>query len=129
MFSFLFSSVSCEEQQSAPHDISQSDKPTDQIDNPQDAQAHKDELAAKQDEADGAEDEEEEEVEDQAEAIRAACGETKVCKDFMHHLEHCGERLEKGDTMVENETCVEELFHYMHCVEDCAAPKIFAALK
>ncbi|GAA5835739.1 hypothetical protein JCM11251_007414 [Rhodosporidiobolus azoricus] len=129
MFSFLFSSVSCEEQQSAAHDIGRSDKPTDQIDNPEDAQAHKDELAEKQEEADGAVDEEEEEVEDQAEAIRAACGETKVCKDFMHHLEHCGERLEKGDTMVDNETCVEELFHYMHCVEDCAAPKIFAALK
>lgn len=52
-----------------------------------------------------------------------------MCKPFLHHLEHCGERLAKGDTIVDNETCVEELFHFMHCVDDCAAPKVFAALK
>ncbi|GAA6058659.1 hypothetical protein JCM10212_004070 [Sporobolomyces blumeae] len=75
------------------------------------------------------EEEEEEEVEDQAEAIREACGQTKVCANFKHHFEECGERLAAGKTIVEGETCVEELFHYMHCVDDCAAPKIFAALK
>ncbi|GAA5833583.1 hypothetical protein JCM5353_000838 [Sporobolomyces roseus] len=75
------------------------------------------------------EEEEEEEVEDQAEAIREACGQTKVCANFKHHFEECGERLAAGKTIVDGETCVEELFHYMHCVDDCAAPKIFAALK
>ncbi|GAA5898772.1 cytochrome b-c1 complex subunit 6 family protein [Sporobolomyces salmoneus] len=75
------------------------------------------------------EEEEEEEVEDQGEAIREACGQTKVCANFKHHFEECGERLAAGKTIVDGETCVEELFHYMHCVDDCAAPKIFAALK
>ncbi|GAA5836711.1 hypothetical protein JCM3766R1_006998 [Sporobolomyces carnicolor] len=75
------------------------------------------------------EEEEEEEPEDQAEAIREACGQTKVCANFKHHFEECGERIAAGKTIVDGETCVEELFHYMHCVDDCAAPKIFAALK
>ncbi|CEQ41452.1 SPOSA6832_03161 [Sporobolomyces salmonicolor] len=65
----------------------------------------------------------------QGEAIREACGQTKVCASFKHHLEECGERLARGETIVHGETCVEELFHYMHCVDECAAPKIFAALK
>ncbi|GAA6010455.1 hypothetical protein JCM11491_006946 [Sporobolomyces phaffii] len=73
--------------------------------------------------------EEEEEVEDQAEAIREACAQTKVCANFKHHFEECGERLAAGKTIIDGETCVEELFHFMHCVDDCAAPKIFAALK
>ncbi|GAA5852618.1 hypothetical protein JCM8547_002566 [Rhodosporidiobolus lusitaniae] len=131
MFSTLFesffpSALSCEEHQSGAHDVSQADTATSTIDNPEDAQANKDQLGEKQDEAIEGEDEE---VEDQAIAIREACGQTKVCKPFLHHLEECGERLAEGKTMVENETCVEELFHYMHCVDACAAPKIFAALK
>ncbi|GAA6027960.1 hypothetical protein JCM8097_001802 [Rhodosporidiobolus ruineniae] len=126
--SFLPSTLACEENQSKPHDISQASTSTQTIDNPDEAQEHKDQLGDKQ-EAAQEEAEEEEELQDQGDVIRAACGETKVCKSFMHHLEECGKRLEEGKTMVENETCVEELFHYMHCVDDCAAPKIFAALK
>ncbi|GAA5986207.1 hypothetical protein JCM11641_002889 [Rhodosporidiobolus odoratus] len=126
MFSTFFSSftssaspLECEEQQSRAHNETRSDTPTDIIDNPEDAQKHKDELKTKQEEAETpVDEEEEEEVED-----------TKVCKPFLHHLEECGERLAAGKTMVDNETCVEELFHFMHCVDDCAAPKVFAALK
>ncbi|BGP54568.1 hypothetical protein JCM8202_004942 [Rhodotorula sphaerocarpa] len=114
---------------------SQSDTPTDAISDPQEAAEHKEKLAEKQEQADGAaqpaddEEEEEEEVPDQGEEIREACGQTKACKSFLHHLEECGERLAEGKTMIQGETCVEELFHYMHCVDECAAPKIFAALK
>ncbi|GAA6008610.1 hypothetical protein JCM10207_007178 [Rhodosporidiobolus poonsookiae] len=124
---FQSSPLQCEEQQSRAHDETRSDTATDTISDPQEAQQHKDQLGDKQEEAQ--DEAEEEELQDQGDAIRAACGETKVCKSFMHHLEECGERLAKGETIVENETCVEELFHYMHCVDDCAATKIFAALK
>ncbi|BGP38825.1 Cytochrome b-c1 complex subunit 6, mitochondrial [Rhodotorula kratochvilovae] len=129
-FSSFFAPLACEptEPQSRAHDEERSNTSTDTISDPEEAKAHKDELAEKQDAADGAEDDEEEEVPD-GDEIREACGNTKVCKEFKHHLDECGERLAAGKTIIDNETCVEELFHYMHCVEDCAAPKIFAALK
>ncbi|KAM0788178.1 hypothetical protein ACM66B_001339 [Microbotryomycetes sp. NB124-2] len=83
-----------------------------------------DEAAA----ADEEEEEEEEEPEDTAPGIRAECEETK-CKTFKHHYEECAARIAAGKTQIEGETCVEELFHLMHCVDDCAAPKVFATLK
>ncbi|GAA5970530.1 hypothetical protein JCM21900_000187 [Sporobolomyces salmonicolor] len=110
---------------SAP--ATESNTPTDQKETPEEAEEQKGQLAEKTEQVQ--EEEEEEEVEDQGEAIREACGQTKVCASFKHHLEECGERLAKGETMIHGETCVEELFHYMHCVDECAAPKIFAALK
>lgn len=39
----------------------------------------------------------------------AACGQTKVCANFKHHFEECGERIAAGKTIVDGETCVEEL--------------------
>ncbi|SCZ99375.1 BZ3500_MvSof-1268-A1-R1_Chr3-1g05977 [Microbotryum saponariae] len=81
---------------------------------------------ADEDKAEAAE--EEEEPEDEAPAIRDACAE-KPCGTYKHHFDHCQKRVQAGQTMIEGENCVEELFHLMHCVEDCAAPKIFAKLK
>ncbi|SCV71097.1 BQ2448_2685 [Microbotryum intermedium] len=74
------------------------------------------------------EEEEEEEPEDEAPAIREACAEQK-CATYKHHFDHCQKRVQDGQTLIEGENCVEEMFHLMHCVEDCAAPKIFAKLK
>ncbi|GAA5961393.1 hypothetical protein JCM8115_003430 [Rhodotorula mucilaginosa] len=141
LFDSLFSSASpldCEAPgvHAGENPSSQSDTPSDIISDPEQAKEHKQQLGDKIEQADGAtaapaddEEEEEEEVPDQGEQIREACGQTKACKTFLHHLEECGERLAEGKTIVQNETCVEELFHYMHCVDECAAPKIFAALK
>lgn len=47
--------------------------------------------------------------------MRAACGQTKACKSFLHHLEECGERLAEGKTMIQGETCVEELCALPSC--------------
>jgi len=41
--------------------------------------------------------------------VFTACGQTKVCANFKHHFEECGERLAAGKTIVDGETCVEEL--------------------
>ncbi|KAK4050121.1 ubiquinol--cytochrome-c reductase subunit 6 [Microbotryomycetes sp. JL201] len=88
--------------------------------------------------AEGADDEEEEEEEEPedvslpflrtAPGIREECEQTK-CKTFKHHYEECAARISAGKTQIEGETCVEELFHLMHCVDECAAPKVFATLK
>ncbi|KDE07541.1 hypothetical protein MVLG_02212 [Microbotryum lychnidis-dioicae p1A1 Lamole] len=87
-----------------------------------------DEDQAEAAEEEGEEEEEEEEPEDEAPAIRDACAE-KPCGTYKHHFDHCQKRVQAGQTLIEGENCVEELFHLMHCVEDCAAPKIFAKLK
>ncbi|RIA84756.1 ubiquinol-cytochrome C reductase hinge protein [Glomus cerebriforme] len=66
------------------------------------------------------------EPEDPKPKIQEECGETLACKPLKHHLEECTRRVEEGGS---NETCAEEFLHFMHCVDHCAAPKIFAALK
>ncbi|POW07472.1 hypothetical protein PSTT_08280, partial [Puccinia striiformis] len=72
------------------------------------------------------EEEEEDEPEDPAPAIREECAESK-CSKYKHHFDHCQERVlgGKGD---KGEDCVEELFHLMHCVDDCATPQVFRKL-
>ncbi|SAM07690.1 hypothetical protein [Absidia glauca] len=69
------------------------------------------------------EEEEEEEPEDPKEAIMEECA--KQCPSLKHHLDECNERVENGSS----ENCIEEFFHYMHCADECAAPKLFATTK
>ncbi|KAJ2867598.1 ubiquinol--cytochrome-c reductase subunit 6 [Coemansia erecta] len=71
------------------------------------------------------EEEEEEEYEDHAPAIKEACGNTLSCKSLKHHYEECAARVDDGS----KESCAEELLHFMHCVDQCAAPQIFDKLK
>ncbi|OAV87068.1 hypothetical protein PTTG_07051 [Puccinia triticina 1-1 BBBD Race 1] len=72
------------------------------------------------------EEEEEDEPEDPAPAIREECAESK-CSKYKRHFDHCQERVlgGKGD---KGEDCVEELFHLMHCVDECATPQVFSKL-
>jgi len=74
------------------------------------------------------EEEEEEEPEDEYPAIREQCAESKECINLKHHFEHCSEKVNAGKGH-KGEDCVEELFHLMHCVDTCSAPKIFARLR
>ncbi|CAO3668845.1 unnamed protein product [Umbelopsis vinacea] len=67
--------------------------------------------------------EEEEEPEDPKEAIMEECQNTKQCSSLKHHLDECAERVENGS----HEDCIEEFFHFMHCADECAAPKLFQA--
>ncbi|CAG8587799.1 7404_t:CDS:2 [Paraglomus brasilianum] len=76
-----------------------------------------------------------EEPQDSRPIIEEECGETVQCKPLKAHLDECTRRVEAGNT---DENCsvsfdialgVEELFHFMHCVNDCTAPKLFAQLK
>eukprot|EP00053_Salpingoeca_punica_P020462 m.211641 g.211641 ORF g.211641 m.211641 type:complete len:82 (+) comp18675_c0_seq1:67-312(+) len=68
-----------------------------------------------------------EEVVDHAPAIREECAESHHCHGFKTELTKCNERVASrpGTT----ETCTQELFDLLHCVDHCAADKIFAKLK
>ncbi|KAG0305469.1 ubiquinol--cytochrome-c reductase subunit 6, partial [Linnemannia gamsii] len=59
--------------------------------------------------------EEEEEPEDIKPEIEEACGETSACAPLKHHLEECTKRVEDGA----HEDCIEELYHFLHCVNEC----------
>jgi len=73
-------------------------------------------------------DEETPEPEDLHPTIREECKEEAKCKPLTSHFLHCQEKVESGHGF-KHEDCVEELFHMMHCVDNCAAPKIFAKLR
>lgn len=75
------------------------------------------------------EEEEEEDLVDPREAIKDRCGRTKECKSFSSALNECNDRLEKGDLQFDGETCTEELFNFLHCVDGCAAGSIMKSLK
>ncbi|KAK9448785.1 ubiquinol-cytochrome C reductase hinge domain-containing protein [Limtongia smithiae] len=81
------------------------------------------------------EEEEEEDPEDAFPQLQEECAETKICHPFKHHFDECVERVtaaqsEEGYADLEyKEDCVEEFFHLSHCVNECAAPKLFAVLK
>ncbi|KAF2749854.1 Non-heme 11 kDa protein of cytochrome bc1 complex [Sporormia fimetaria CBS 119925] len=77
------------------------------------------------------EEEEEEETVDPKDVFEAECQKSKQCSPAKHHYDECVERV---TSQVEkdgkpNEDCVEEFFHLAHCATQCAAPKLFAALK
>lgn len=71
---------------------------------------------------------EEEEPEDLHPVIREECKESSKCAALAKHFEHCQEKVQAGQGF-KGEDCVEELFHMMHCVDDCAAPKLFSKLR
>ena len=63
--------------------------------------------------------------EDPMPGIQQACQETPACRPKLAAFEACGERVGAGA----NETCVEEFFNLMHCVNHCAIPKLWHQLK
>ncbi|KAI1791388.1 hypothetical protein LXA43DRAFT_1181778 [Ganoderma leucocontextum] len=85
--------------------------------------------------------EEEEEPEDILPALQEECAESAKCAPHAKHFAHCEEKVNAGQGF-KGEDCVEEFFptnlrprdilrvdHLMHCVNGCAAPKLFSKLK
>ena len=71
--------------------------------------------------------EEEEDMVDPHDTLKEECANSGHCKSFLAKLEECNSRVNsKNET---TETCAEELFDLMHCVDHCVAPKLFAKLK
>ncbi|KAL3895329.1 MAG: hypothetical protein SGCHY_004766 [Lobulomycetales sp.] len=66
------------------------------------------------------------EVEDPYPTIRQECQEHH-CPAYAVKLNECSERVSQAAGSTE-ETCVEEFFDLMECVDHCAAPKLFEKL-
>ncbi|KAI6037868.1 Non-heme 11 kDa protein of cytochrome bc1 complex [Pisolithus marmoratus] len=88
--------------------------------------AHQEETAAEAEVEQGEAEEEAEEPEDQHPIIREECKNVAKCAPLTRHFEHCQEKVSSGQGY-KGEDCVEELM--MHCVDACAAPKLFSKLK
>lgn len=72
---------------------------------------------------------------DSLDTLTEECRNTAACKPFIHHFDHCVERvtaeMEEEDYAHKHykEDCVEEFFHLQHCINDCVAPRLFHKLK
>ncbi|KAF2642711.1 ubiquinol-cytochrome c reductase complex 17 kd protein-like protein [Massarina eburnea CBS 473.64] len=77
------------------------------------------------------EEEEEEETVDPKEKLEKECETSKECSPAKHHYDECVERVtgQIDNDGKASEDCIEEFFHLAHCATQCAAPKLFAALK
>ena len=72
------------------------------------------------------EDEDEEDLVDPAVEIKEKCSEDH-CSKYKNRLDECNDRVtSKSKT---TETCFEEILDFYHCVDHCAADKIFSVLK
>jgi len=72
------------------------------------------------------EDEDEEDLIDPAVEIKEKCAEDH-CTKYKNRLDECNDRVtSKNET---TETCFEEILDFYHCVDHCAADKIFSVLK
>jgi len=72
--------------------------------------------------------EEEPEPEDLQPILREECEKSPQCAPFTKHYLHCQEKVNSGQGF-KGEDCVEELFHMMHCADECAAPRLFSKLR
>ncbi|KAJ3218251.1 hypothetical protein HK099_005124 [Clydaea vesicula] len=69
-----------------------------------------------------------EEVVDPMPLIQEDCKNSHHCHSIKDKFEECNIRVTNADGSTE-ETCVEEFFDLMECVDHCASDKIFATLK
>lgn len=87
------------------------------------------------DEDEDEDDEDEEEEADPYDKLRDECSKTGECVKYVHHYQECVERVTKSQEdpgyaeLAYKEDCVEEFFHLQHCLNDCAAPRLFYKLK
>jgi len=88
----------------------------------------KDEGGEKEEGGDEPAEAEEEEPEDIMPGIREDCAGTPKCAPYKREFEHCESKVHEGSARP-HEHCVEELFHLMHCVDNCSAPKLFSKLR
>ncbi|TEB18819.1 hypothetical protein FA13DRAFT_1781057 [Coprinellus micaceus] len=73
------------------------------------------------------EEEEEEEPEDLHPVVRDECKEKKCCQAPRKHFEHCQEKVQRWGGIQGRGLC-RGASTMMHCIDDCAAPKLFEKL-
>ncbi|ERF76797.1 hypothetical protein EPUS_08982 [Endocarpon pusillum Z07020] len=93
----------------------------------------KEEEEGEEAEAEEEEEEEDDEPVDPKPKMEAECAKSAQCAPYKHHYDECVERVtamhEDPNYKGPKEDCVEEFFHLQHCATQCAAPKLFKALK
>ncbi|CED83076.1 non-heme 11 kda protein of cytochrome bc1 complex [Phaffia rhodozyma] len=118
VFSSVFATAHAEEEDKAnDQQVAASGPESEEEEDKEDAPAAEEEE----------EEEEDEEPVDVMPEIRAQCEATPECAPAKKHFEHCEKKVRGGEGW-EHEDCVEELWHLMHCVDACAAPKLWAKL-
>ncbi|XP_068211509.1 cytochrome b-c1 complex subunit 6, mitochondrial-like [Palaemon carinicauda] len=73
------------------------------------------------------EEEEEEELQDPLDSLKVECGNSKHCASLSEKYNECNDRV-SSRTRTE-ETCSEELFDYLHCIDHCLTNSLFQKLK
>merc|ERR1711973_523524 len=73
------------------------------------------------------EEEDEEDLVDPAVQIKEDCANSAACISTKERLDACNERVNSKENT--EETCLEEILDFYHCMDHCAGPKIFAKLK
>ncbi|KAF6209259.1 hypothetical protein GE061_015025 [Apolygus lucorum] len=69
--------------------------------------------------------EEEEELVDPQDTLKQAC--EPKCANWKSKLEGCNERVNSRSNTTES--CLEELFDFLHCVDGCVVKDLFTKLK
>merc|ERR1712168_1459206 len=91
-------------------------------------EAEAEEGGEEEEEEEQEEEEEEDEAVDWQEVLREKCREKAACKTALIPLDECTERLEAGEGLPD-ETCKQEHYDYVHCVDSCVAKTLFTKLK
>jgi ubiquinol-cytochrome c reductase subunit 6 len=71
--------------------------------------------------------EEEEELVDPQVTLKESCAEKASCVNYKQKLEQCTERVTSRSQTTES--CMEELFDFIHCVDHCVSKELFSKLK
>merc|ERR1739838_276632 len=79
------------------------------------------------DDDDEEEEEEEEEMVDPFEEAREKCKTSKHCASYISELKACSDRVSSRSQT--EETCVQEMFDMLHCVDHCAIDGLFKKTK
>jgi len=79
------------------------------------------------DDDDDEEEEEEEEMVDPFEEAREKCKTSKHCASYISELKACSDRVSSRSQT--EETCVQEMFDMLHCVDHCAIDGLFKKTK
>jgi len=118
-----------------PWSTAEAEAPKEEEKEEESSEESKDEGSEDKEEPEEEEEEEEEELEDPKEKFEEECKESKACSPAKHHFDECVERVTGADhgkpvdKKHPEEDCVEEFFHLAHCATQCAAPKLWNALK
>uniref|UniRef100_A0A336LZS3 Cytochrome b-c1 complex subunit 6 n=1 Tax=Culicoides sonorensis TaxID=179676 RepID=A0A336LZS3_CULSO len=71
--------------------------------------------------------EEEEELVDQQEALREKCRQEPHTKHLLEKYQACNDRVNSRSQTTE--TCVEEIWDYLHALDHCVSATLFTKLK